>query len=88
MYFFLKNYGYSLNEKFLKKNAAFFRNALVMASIGEYSEYHYLEEILSDAVTNISLPHKKASVKPRKYEEIKDIKMENYKYNYHQQKQG
>lgn len=86
LYFFLKKHEFSLDEKLLKTHAAFFRNALVMASLDEYSEYQYLENILSDAIiykvdrktVNKEIAHK--------YEKIKDIDMKNYKYNYHQHK--
>lgn len=86
MYFFLKTHGFSLDEKLLKTHAAFFRNALVMASLDEYSEYQYLENILSDAIIyKINRKQiKKEGV--HKYAKIKDIEMKNYKYNYHQQK--
>lgn len=71
---------------FLKTHAAFFRNALVMASLDEYSEYQYLENILSDAI--IYKVNRKPIKKETtyKYEKIKDVEMKNYKYNYHQHK--
>lgn len=86
LYFFLKTHNYSLDEKLLKLNAAYFRNALVMASLGEYSEYQYLENILSDAII-YKINQKPINKKTlQKYEKIKDIDMKNYTYNYHQQK--
>lgn len=86
MYFFLKKHGFSLDEKLLKTHAAFFRNALVMASLDEYSEFPYLENILSDAIIYKvdRKPIKKETT--HKYEKIKDVEMKNYKYNYHQHK--
>jgi cell filamentation protein len=86
LYFFLKKHGFLLDEKLLKTHAAFFRNALVMASLDEYSEFHYLENILSVAIIYKinSKPVKKETT--RKYEKIKDVEMKNYKYNYHQHK--
>ena len=86
LYFFLKKHGFSLDEKLLKTHAAYFRNALVMASLDEYSEFHYLENILSDAIIYKinSKPHKKEV--SHKYEKIKDVEMKKYKYNYHQHK--
>ena len=57
-----------------------------MASLGEYSEYHYLEKILEDAVTHKSTSRKRTQSKSSKYDKISDFKMENYTYNYHQQK--
>ena len=86
LYFFLKKHGFSLDEKLLKTHAAYFRNDLVMASIDEYSEFHYLENILSDAIIYKvdRKPIKKETT--HKYEKIKDVEMKNYKYNYHQHK--
>lgn len=86
LYFFLKNHNYTLDEKLLKTHAAYFRNALVMASLGEYSEYQYLENILSDAIIHNT---DRKPVKKRianRYDQIKDMEMKNYKYNYHQHK--
>jgi len=86
LYFFLKNYNYTLDEKLLKTHAAYFRNALVMASLGEYSEYQHLENILSDAIIHKSERKPVGKRKVHSYEKIKDIKMKNYKYNYHHHK--
>ena len=75
-----------MDEKLLKTHAAFFRNALVMASLDEYSEYQYLEDILSGAIIyKINRKNVKKHI-TLKYEKIKDIDMKNYKYNYHLQK--
>ncbi|MDI6453693.1 Fic/DOC family protein [Peloplasma aerotolerans] len=86
LYFFLENHNYTLDEKLLNVHAAYIRNALVMASLDEYSEYQYLEDILSDAIIHKTnrRPAKNRTV--HKYEKIKDIEMKNYKYNYHQHK--
>lgn len=86
--FFLRRHGFSLDAALLKKHAAYFRNALVMASLGEYSEYQYLETILEDAVIGGSRPSEKRSSKSTKYDAIKDVRMEDYTYNYHQQKKN
>ena len=45
LYYFLKKRGFKVNREFIGKYAKYFRNSLVLASIGEYSEYNYLEEI-------------------------------------------
>ena len=78
LYFFMKKYNLKLNVDFIGEHSKFFRNALVLASIGEYSEYEHLEMILSDA---ISL--KKATNGESKYQTIKDYNLEKYEYNYH-----
>ncbi len=86
MYLFLKQHGYSLDEKLLKVHAAFFRNALVMASLGAYSDYRYLEEILADAITHKSRTSRQPQRKDKKYESVKNVKMKNYVYTRHQMK--
>jgi len=78
LYFFMKKYNLKLNVDFIGEHSKFFRNALVLASIGEYSEYEHLEMILSDA---ISL--KKVTNGESKYQTIKDYNLEKYEYNYH-----
>ena len=78
LYFFMKKYNLKLNVDFIGEHSKFFRNALVLASIGEYSEYEHLEMILSDA---ISL--KKVINGESKYQTIKDYNLEKYEYNYH-----
>ena len=78
LYFFMKKYNLKLNVDFIGEHSKFFRNALVLASIGEYSEYEHLEMILSDAI-NI----KKMVDGEKKYQTIKDYNLEKYEYNYH-----
>ena len=81
LYFLMKKYDLKLNIDFIGKHSKFFRNALVLASIGEYSEYEHLEMILSDA---ISL--KKIIDNEKKYQTIRDYNLEKYEYNYHRLK--
>ncbi|MFA5526856.1 MAG: Fic family protein [Acholeplasmataceae bacterium] len=78
---FLKQYGYDLNTEFISQNAKYFRNALVMASIGEYAEYQYLQNILIDAISD-----KIEAVKEGKYSKIKDYQINQYKHVYHKVK--
>ena len=42
--------GFNFNRELLKENSVYLRTALVMASIGEYSEFGYLTNILKDAM--------------------------------------
>lgn len=79
LYLFMKKFGLKLNMDFIGEHSKFFRNALVLASIGEYSEYDHLELILSDA---ISL--KKTIDGESKYQTIKEYNLDKYEYNYHQ----
>jgi cell filamentation protein len=78
---FLKQYEYDLNVEFISQNAKYFRNALVMASLGEYAEYQYLQNILIDAISD-----KIEAVKEGKYSKIKDYQIDQYKYAYHKAK--
>ena len=78
LYFFIKKHNLKLNIDFIGEHSKYFRNALVLASIGEYSEYEHLELILSDA-TSI----KRIVDGDKKYQTIKDYNLEKYEYNYH-----
>ena len=44
MFLFIRNMNLKLNQDFIKENAKYFRNALVLASIGEYSEYEHITD--------------------------------------------
>jgi cell filamentation protein len=78
---FLRQYGYDLNAEFISQNAKYFRNALVMAALGEYAEYQYLQNILVDAISD-----KIKTLKEDKYSKIKDYQIDQYKYAYHKAK--
>jgi|SRR5690554_329014 len=82
-FLFLRQYNYEFNAKLIKDNAKYFRNALVMASLKEYSEYKYLEKIITDAVGI-----KDFSKITSKYKKIKDYNVEDYEYVYHKIKKG
>lgn len=79
LYYFLKNLGFKVNKEFISKHAKYFRNALVLASIGEYSEYNYLEEILKDCINYETIDNPLET----KYQSIKGYNLEKYEYNYH-----
>ena len=79
LYLFMKKFNLKLNMDFIGEHSKFFRNALVLASNGEYSEYEHLELILSDAISI-----KKIVDGEKKYQTIKDYNLEKYEYNYHQ----
>jgi len=85
LFFFLKNNGFSLNVELLMKNVKFFRNALVMSSIKEYSECEHLQNILNDAIENFGEHSMRSSkiMDDSKYKTIKGHDMEEYTYNYH-----
>ena len=54
----------------------------MLASIGEYSEYNYLEEILKDTIS-FKLVDDDLNIK---YQTIKDYNLDKYEYNYHSSK--
>ena len=60
----------------------YFRNALVLASIDEYSEYNYLEEILKDSIS-FKIVNDELNIK---YQTIKGYDLDKYEYNYHSSK--
>jgi len=80
-YLFLKQYGYDFNAGLISHHAKYFRNALVMASLGQYAEYQYLQNIFIDAVSNKVDLNKKNN-----YTRIKDYHLDQYKYAYHKAK--
>lgn len=50
MTFFVEHYGFYFDKELLASSAGYVRSALVMASLGQYSEYEHLEKILLDAI--------------------------------------
>ncbi len=50
MTFFVENFGYYFDQLLIAESAGYIRNAFVLASLGEYSEYEHLEKILTDAI--------------------------------------
>jgi len=78
---FLKQNGYKFDVDIIAKNAKYFRNALVMASLNEYAEYNYLQNILFDAIEG-----KHSEPNTSKYNKIKGYDVNQYEYNYHEVK--
>lgn len=79
LYLFMKQLFLKVNVDFIGKHAKFFRNALVLASIDQYSEYEHLTNILMDS---ISL--KVAS--EGKYKTIREYEVDKYEYRAHKYK--
>ena len=50
--FFAEYYGYYFDQELISVNAGYVRNSFVLACLGEYSEFHDLEVILCDAISN------------------------------------
>jgi len=74
----LKHYRISFNFEIISNHAKYFRNALVMASLDESPEIHYLENMLFDAIKI-----KPIAINLSKYKKIKDYEVETYEYDYH-----
>lgn len=80
MSLFAKKVGLKLNVDFISDHAKYFRNAMVLNSIGEYSEPEYLEEFLSDALMI------KVVNKSNRYKTIKGYELDKYQYRQHKYK--
>lgn len=50
MTFFVEHFGYYFDQDLMSLSSGYVRNAFVMASLGEYSEFEHLEKILLDAI--------------------------------------
>ena len=81
MSLFAKKIGLKLNIDFVSNHAKYFRNAMVLNSIGEYSEPEHLEEFLSDA-----LMFKNINNTNIKYQTIKGYELDKYQYRQHKYK--
>lgn len=86
LYLYLRNFNLEINFELLEKHSKFFRNALVLASIGEYSEYQHLELILNDAIFGITKDLPLSENISEKYKTIKNLDLSTYEYNYHTKK--
>ena len=76
LYFLLKTIGIHINVDFLGKNAKYFRNALVLASLYSSSKPEYLLGIITESTT-IKNPS------TGKYETINGYEVEKYAYQNH-----
>lgn len=78
LFFFLKQIGLKLSSSFIGEHAKYFRNALAMNSIDEYSEPEHLENILLDSISI-----KVADGDNKKYQTIRGYEVEKYQYQPH-----
>ena len=76
LYLFMKQIGLKVNVAFIGEHAKFFRNALVLASIDQYSEYEHLTNILLDSVSM-------KNVSSGKYKTIRQYEVDKYEYRAH-----
>ncbi len=80
IYLFMKQLSLKVKVDFIGKHAKFFRNALVLASIDQYSDYEYLTNILMDS---ISLKVQSEG----KYKTIREYEVDKYEYREHKYKE-
>lgn len=76
LYFLLKTIGIHINIDFLGKNAKYFRNALVLASLYSKSKPEYLFGIIADCTTIKNLTK-------NKYETINGYEVDKYSFQNH-----
>ncbi len=79
LYLFMKQLSLKVNVDFIGQHAKFFRNALVLASIDQYSEYEHLTNILLDSIS-LKIPSE------GKYKTIREYEVEKYEYTGHKYK--
>ena len=79
LYLLMKQINLKMNVDFIGKHSKYFRNALVLASIDQYSEYEYLENILMDS---ISLKVQSTG----QYKTIREYEVDKYEYRSHKYK--
>ena len=80
LYLLMKQINLKVNALFISNHAKFFRNALVMASIDEYSEFEHLKNILLDSVSM-------KETNENKYKTIREYEVEKYQYRNHKYKE-
>ena len=80
LYLLMKQINLNVNVLFISNHAKFFRNALVMASIDEYSEFEHLKNILLDSVSM-------KETNENKYKTIREYEVEKYQYRNHKYKE-
>ena len=76
----MKQINLKVNVLFISNHAKFFRNALVMASIDEYSEFEHLKNILLDSVSM-------KETNENKYKTIREYEVEKYQHRNHKYKE-
>ena len=81
MSLFIRSLGLNLDSNLMKQHANYFRNALVLNSIREYSEPEHLEKFLTDALLS-----KTTDVPSEKYKTIKGYELDKYHYSQHSYK--
>lgn len=75
MTFFVEHHGYFFDQNLMAESAGYIRDSFVMASLGENSDYEYLEKILLDAICTEPVDYadtdKATNINKEKYEKYK-----------------
>ena len=75
MTFFVEYHGYFFDQNLMAESAGYVRDSFVMASLGENSDYEYLEKILLDAICTEPVDYadtdKATNINKEKYEKYK-----------------
>ena len=75
MTFFVEYYGYFFDQNLIAESAGYVRDSFVLASLGENSDYEYLEKILLDAICTEPVDYadtdKATNINKEKYEKYK-----------------
>ena len=79
LYLFMRQLNLKVNIDFIGKHAKYFRNALVLASIDQYSECEHLTNILMDSISI-------KNINSGKYKTIRDYEVDKYEYRQHKYK--
>ena len=80
MTFFVEYYGYYFDQELIAHSSGYFRDALVMASLDQFSEYEYLEKILNDAICTEPIDDsEEIEIIESKKEKYEKYKKEDYK---------
>lgn len=83
--FFVESKGYFFDHDLISKSAGYFRNALVLASLDQFSEYEHLENILNDAISTEPIEiEDDETISPEQNEKYKKYYSENYKPSSHE----
>ena len=87
---FVEHHGYYMDQELLAASAGYVRDAFVMASLDQFSEYEHLERILLDAVSSEPIIYDEHSLETSdtsdQQEKYKKYQTEKYTPQPHQQR--
>ena len=78
MTFFIEHHGYFFDQNLMAESAGYVRNAFVLASLGENSEFEYLEKILDDAICSEAIDYIESTDAPKSKEKYNKYYSEDY----------